>query len=210
MEEEDVVCFVGLDHGADHRRVVVDDGNRPVAGSGEGAQSLDLRGDDVTLVARLVHVQQAGVELDSQVPPQGVHRAQRVCPHPFGATRVEPDEGGALELEPADHLEHAGMGTLRAWHVLRRRRLLRVPIEDIPADHRPEASTDEEGFEVPGIRVDVGHLDAAEVIRSVHPVVVEEPATDDVPLVEDRAVDLEHDQQPVCRIGGPEAGDVPS
>ena len=94
LEEEDVACFVGLDHGADHRRVVVDDGNRPVAGSGEGAQSLDLRGDDVTLVARLVHVQQARVELDSQVPAQGVQRAQRVGPHPLGATRVEPDEGG--------------------------------------------------------------------------------------------------------------------
>ena len=92
---------------------------------------------------------------------------------------------------------------------VRRRRLLPVPIEDVPADHRREASTDQEGFEVPGIRVDVGHLDAAEVIRPVYPVVVDESATDDVPLVDDRAVDLEHDQQPVCRMGGPEAGEVP-
>jgi len=101
------------------------------------------------------------------------------------------------------------MGTLRAGRVLRRRRLLPVPIEDVPADHRRKASTDDEGFEVPGIRVDVGHLDAAEVIRPVHPVVVEESATHDVPLVDDRAVDLEHDQQPVCRIDGAEAGEVP-
>src|SRR5712692_3932734 len=64
---------------------------------------------------------------------------------------------------------------------------------------RTIAPTDEEAFEVPGIHVYLGHLDAAEVIRPVHPVVVEESAADHVPLVEDRAVDLEHDQQSVCR-----------
>jgi hypothetical protein len=32
---------------------VVDEGDGPVAGLGEGAQPLDLRGDGVTLVARL-------------------------------------------------------------------------------------------------------------------------------------------------------------
>jgi hypothetical protein len=31
-----------------------------------------------------------------------------------------------------------------------------------------------------------------------------------VPLVDDRAVELEHDQKPVGRIGGPEAGAVPA
>jgi hypothetical protein len=31
LQEEDVACFVGLDDGADHRRVVIDDGNRPVS-----------------------------------------------------------------------------------------------------------------------------------------------------------------------------------
>jgi hypothetical protein len=36
--------IVGLEHGADHHPVVVDEGNRPIAGSGESAQSLDLRG----------------------------------------------------------------------------------------------------------------------------------------------------------------------
>jgi hypothetical protein len=35
---------------------------------------------------------------------------------------------------------------------------------------------------------------------------IDESATDDVPLVDDRAVDLEHDRQPVCRRGGPEGG----
>jgi len=187
---------------------MVDDGDRPVAGSGEGVQSLDLRGDHVSVVARLVHVEQAAVELDPQVPAQGVQRAQRVGPHPLGAARVEPDEDRALELEPTDHLEHTGIGTLRAGHLLRRRRLLWVPIEDVPADCRRKASTDEEAFEMLGICVDVGHLNAAEVIGPVHPVVVEEPAADHVPLVDDQAVDLEHDQQPVGRIGGADVGEV--
>jgi hypothetical protein len=84
-----------------------------------------------------------------------------------------------------------------------------VPIDASPADHRGKASTVKAAFKVPGIRLDLGHLDAAEAIHPVHPVVVEELATDQVPLVDDRAVDLEHDQQPVCRIGGPEAGEVP-
>ena len=112
LEEEDVAGFVGFDHGADRRRLVVDDGNRPVAGSGESAQSLDLGGDDITWVAGLVHVEKVAVELDPQVSPEGVQRAQRVDPHPLGATRVEPNEGGAVELKPTDHLEHARIGTL--------------------------------------------------------------------------------------------------
>ena len=72
--------------------------------------------------------------------------------------------------------------------------MLPVPIDDSPADHRGQASTDKAAFKVPGIHLDLGHLDAAEVIRAVHPVVVEESATDQVPLVDDRAVDLEYDQ----------------
>ena len=87
--------------------------------------------------------------------------------------------------------------------------VLRVPVEDVPADHRRKASTDEEAFEIPGIGVDVGHLNAAEVIRPVNPVVVEKPAKDHVPVIDDQAVDLEHDQQPVGRIGGPGVGEVP-
>jgi hypothetical protein len=209
VEEEDVACFVGLDRRADLRRVVVDDGNRPVAGSGEGAQSLDLRGDDVTVVARLVHVEQAGIELDPQVPAHCVQRASRVGPHPLGATRIEPDEGGALQLEPPDHLEHAGMGTLRARRVLRRRRVAPGTSRGRPGEPSPEGRDGSEGFEVGGNRVDVGHLGAAEVIRPVYPVVVEESPTDGVPLVDDRAVDLEHDQQSVCRKGGRKAGKVP-
>jgi hypothetical protein len=86
--------------------------------------------------------------------------------------------------------------------------LFPVPIEDSSADHRGQASTDKGAFEVPGIYLDLGHLDAAEVIRPV-PVAVEESATDQVSLVDDRAVDLEHDQQPVCRVGRPEVGGVP-
>jgi hypothetical protein len=61
-----------------HRGFVVDEGDGPVAGSGEGAQPLDLRGDGVTVVARLVHVEQVVVELDPHVSPRGVQRVQRV------------------------------------------------------------------------------------------------------------------------------------
>jgi hypothetical protein len=73
-----------------HRGFVVDEGDGPVAGSGEGAQPLDLRGDGVTLVARLIHVEQVVVELDPHVSPQGVQRVQRVGAQPLGAARVGP------------------------------------------------------------------------------------------------------------------------
>jgi hypothetical protein len=75
-KEEHVTCFVGLEHSVKHRGFVVDEGDGPVAGSGKGAQPLDLRGDGVTLVALLVHVEQVVVELDPHVSPQ---RVQRVC-----------------------------------------------------------------------------------------------------------------------------------
>ncbi len=114
-----------------------------------------------------------------------------------------------MELKPTDHLEHARIGTLSTGPLLRRPRLFPIPIQDVPLDRRRKVLTDEEALEVSGIHVDVGRLDASEVIRPVHPVVVEEPATDRVPLVDDGAVDLEYDQQSVCWIGGPEAGVVP-
>ncbi len=75
---------------ADRRRIVVDDGNRPVAGSGESAQSFDLGGDNITRVAGLVHVEKVGVESNPQVSPQGVQRAQRVDAHPLGAIVLSP------------------------------------------------------------------------------------------------------------------------
>ena len=188
---------------------MVDEGDGPVAGSGEGAQPLDLRGDGVTLVARLVHVEQVVVELDPHVSPQGVQRLQRVGAQPLGAARVEPDEGGLLELEPTDHLECAGIRTHRAGPVLRRRSPLPAPIEDLPRTRRRKSLTGDEAFEVPGIHIDLGRLDVGEVSGPVDPVVVQESTTDDVPLVDDRAVDLEHHQQPVCRMGGSNVGVVP-
>ena len=163
----------------------------------------------MTWVAGLVHVEKVAVELDPQVSPQGIQRAQRVEPHPLGATRVEPNEGGALELKPTDHLEHARIGTLTPGRLLRRPMLLPIPIQDVPLDHRRKVSTDEDALEVSGIHVDIGRLDASEVIRPVHSVVVEESATDHMPVVDDGAVDLEYDQQSVCRVGGAYAGVVP-
>jgi hypothetical protein len=109
LEEEDVTGFVGLEHAAKHRGFVVDDGDGPIAGSGKGAQPLDLRGDGVTEVARLVHVEQVVVELDPHVSPQRVQPVQCVGAQPLGAARVEPDEDGLLELEPTDHLECTGI-----------------------------------------------------------------------------------------------------
>jgi hypothetical protein len=46
--------------------------------------------------------------------------------------------------------------------------------------------TGDEAFEVPGIHIDLGQLDAGQVIGPVDPVVVQESTTDDVPLVDDR------------------------
>lgn len=69
--------------------------------------------------------------------------------------------------------------------------------------------TGDEAFEVPGIHIDLGPLDAGEMIGPVDPVLVQEPTTNDVPLVDDPAVDLEHHQQPACRIGGSNVGVVP-
>ena len=108
----------------------------------------------------------------------------------------EPDEGGLLELEPTDHLECAGIGTHRAGPVLRRRSPLPAPIEDLPRTRRRKSLRGAEAVEVPGIHIDLGQLDAGELINPVDPVVVQESTTDNVPLVDDRAVDLEDRQQP--------------
>jgi hypothetical protein len=96
--------------------------------------------------------------------------------------------------------------THRAGPVLRRRSPLRAPVEDLPRTRRRKSSPCGEAFEVPGIHIDLGRLDAGEVIGPVDPVVVQESTTDDMPLVDDRAVELGHHPQPVCRMGGSNVG----
>jgi hypothetical protein len=98
-----------------HRGFVVDEGDGPVAGSGEGAQPLDLRGDGVTVVARLVHVEQVVVELDLTCRPQTTRASCRDTasdprrrPPPLRGRRlrihVGPVDRGRGERRPHDRL----------------------------------------------------------------------------------------------------------
>ena len=60
-----------------------------------------------------------------------------------------------------------------------------------------ESPADQELLHPVLVHIDVLHAQAVEEVGAVLPVVVEEHMSDHVTQIEDRAVDVEHDEQPV-------------
>jgi hypothetical protein len=208
MQEQDLARRVGLGHGPDVAGLVVDDREDPVARVTERGERRHLRLRDALFPCARVHVQQLRGELDPVLPAQRVERLQRLRSEVLGAPGVECDRRVGLDLEPPDHVEHALVRAMGGEDGLGLPALLEVPAVRPLGDGGRERHVPQQLVDLVLVDGDVVGGETVEPVGAVGPVERQQHVTDHVPHVQDRAVDVEDDQQLILGILAAEAAVV--
>jgi hypothetical protein len=165
VEEQDLAGLVRVGHRTDHRRLVVDDGDDPVAGESQPSQRVDLRRGDVFVQTGSVHEQHLGGEGDPVDRTERVQGGHGHLAHRLGASRVDGHMGSGVELEPSDYAEHALVWAVRRRDGLRIAEALDVPGPNIAVDPFGQGERFEDLVDVGLVIDDVLRRDPSQVLR---------------------------------------------
>ncbi len=108
MQQQDRFARVMGGDGLENLRLVVDHGERPIATGTKVLNAGELGGNDIVAIRRFAHEQQITGELHAVLAPQLVQRTQCFLTQMFRPRGIQADMGMRLQLEPADHIHHAG------------------------------------------------------------------------------------------------------
>ena len=105
VQERDIAAWVHRGHRAEVLRLIVNGRHHPEAPASDLADHRGLPRRDRDPFGR--REEQLRVEPNAVLATDRVERLERLVAHPMRSSGVQGDVGVGLELEPADHAEHA-------------------------------------------------------------------------------------------------------
>ena len=180
-------------------RLVVDHGHHAKPLHGELPDRVGLRFRHVVVELVIEHHQQIVAEAHLELATERVQRFQRGQAHRLRPPGDQRDVRVGLNLEPADHLQHAVVRAVRGQDHVAVPAARRAPVGGVRGRSAAVG-------ELPETAVGHGHRrhgQVREVTRAVRLVVAAQQMQQLVAAVQDGAVDVEHDQQVVVRVQVP-------